>query len=188
MSYIYPQKIAEVNGAVVFLREQGADIAASAVEALVQHLSLIERELEEYVTAAQIFSIEKAELRREKERLIHLVSSPPAGSWAWLRNAICTTPTRIELLGGQKTRYVQMDEVLGLIDERERTEADIHELQHDAARYQWLRTRAGQIGAILWRHAPWIHEDHTENQARFELCIDEERLDAIDAVSNGKDK
>ena len=69
MSYIYPQKIAEVNGAVAFLREQGADIAASAVEALVQHLSLIERELDQYVAAGKRLAIEKAELGIENRRL-----------------------------------------------------------------------------------------------------------------------
>lgn len=53
----------------------------------------------------------------------------------------------------------------------------------DAERYRWLRTRPAQIGALLWRHAPWTHEGYVENQARLDLCIDEERVDAIAAAS-----
>ncbi len=57
------------------------------------------------------------------------------------------------------------------------------EMREDALRYQWLRTRAGQIGAFLWRRAPWIHEDYAENQARFDLCIDEERAEVLDQLA-----
>jgi len=52
----------------------------------------------------------------------------------------------------------------------------------DAERYRWLLTRPGQIGAVLWPHAPWAHEGFKANQDRFELCIDEERLEIIDAA------
>ncbi len=169
-SGVAPATLAEAAGAAVFLREQGANIAADAVEKLSNHFRqnthrasvlrcgkcklrvvgsstpaacpdgcgplwpvtwqeeclAAERDLGQYVEAAKILSIEKAELRIKNERLIKALSKPPIGSWAWLRSAIREIPKRIELLGGQKTTYVQMDEVLGLIDERERTEADIH--------------------------------------------------------------
>jgi|SRR5882672_1631116 len=51
----------------------------------------------------------------------------------------------------------------------------------DAERYRQLRTHAGQIGAMLWRHAPWTQESSEENQARLDLCLDEQQVDAIDA-------
>lgn len=56
------------------------------------------------------------------------------------------------------------------------------DVSQDAARYRWLRMRPGQIGTLIWPHAPWIHEDYTENQARLDLCIDEERVDALAAA------
>jgi hypothetical protein len=37
-------------------------------------------------------------------------------SMACLREQIATMPSRLELLGGQQTRYVQLDEVLGWVD------------------------------------------------------------------------
>lgn len=51
----------------------------------------------------------------------------------------------------------------------------------NAARYLQLRKHAGQIGSMLWRHAPWTHESLEENQARLDLCLDEERVEAIAA-------
>lgn len=60
--------------------------------------------------------------------------------------------------------------------------AEIAEAVRDAERYRWLRTRPAQIGALLWRHAPWTHEGYAENQVRLDLCIDEERVDAMSAA------
>lgn len=108
-----PAKLAEVNGAIVFLREQGANIAADAVETLLQHCGkpalrpnvmrcgrcklrvtgivatascpngcgplwpatweeeclTAERDRDEFLQIAQRIAIEKAELRREADRL-----------------------------------------------------------------------------------------------------------------------
>jgi len=45
------------------------------------------------------------------------------GSWPWLRGVINGIPKREEFLGGQRTRYVQLDEVLAWIDEGEKRAA-----------------------------------------------------------------
>lgn len=47
----------------------------------------------------------------------------------------------------------------------------------NARRYLQLREHAGQIGMLLWRHAPWTHESADENKARLDLCLDEEFVD-----------
>jgi hypothetical protein len=57
----------------------------------------------------------------------------------------------------------------------------------NAARYLQLRKHAGQIGSMLWRHAPWTHESLEENQARLDLCLDEERVEAIAPKGDGND-
>lgn len=44
----------------------------------------------------------------------------------------------------------------------------------NARRYLQVRKHAGQIGMMLWRHAPWTHESADENKARLDLCLDEE--------------
>lgn len=39
------------------------------------------------------------------------------GSWAWLRGVIYAIPTRSEPIGGQQATYIELDNVLGWIDE-----------------------------------------------------------------------
>ena len=46
----------------------------------------------------------------------------------------------------------------------------------NARRYAQLRKHAGLIGSRLWRYAPWAQESFEENQARLDLCLDEEFL------------
>lgn len=72
--------------------------------------------------------------------------------------------------------------VTAIITERDALRERVAEMERDAARYRWLRDRPGQIGMSLWPHAPWVHEGLEENQARFELCIDEELVEVIDAA------
>jgi hypothetical protein len=42
------------------------------------------------------------------------------GSWPWLRGCINAIPKREEFIGGQREKYVKLDEVIGWIDEGER--------------------------------------------------------------------
>jgi len=52
-----------------------------------------------------------------------IFAAPIVGSWPWLRGCINGIPKREESIGGQRARYVALDEVLGWIDEGERRAA-----------------------------------------------------------------
>ncbi|WP_430228062.1 hypothetical protein [Paraburkholderia tropica] len=99
-------------------REQAEEARPVDQRALVQSMDEIEALSNTEDRGITVMEAESIMLVLLELRRLRAGGSP--APWTWLRRAVRRIPTREELLGGQRTRYVQLDEVIGWINEGEK--------------------------------------------------------------------
>ena len=100
------------------------------------------------------------------------------GSWPWLRGVLSGMPSREEVLGGQRHRYLSRDEVLGWIDEGERRAASAHPAEQtrgdgvdEPPLAGWWSHGNGHLscGGFRVARADWEHEVCAAGNMRNEV-------------------
>ncbi|MFT0167540.1 hypothetical protein ACLKMY_00730 [Paraburkholderia mimosarum] len=115
--YVHEQIAAPVAPAAVAPRqEEAAPVNQRALEQSMAEIEALSDTEDRgiHVSEAESIMLVLMELRRLR------AGGSPA-PWVWLRRAVKHIPTREEFLGAQRTRYVQVDEVLACIEEGEKS-------------------------------------------------------------------
>ncbi|RQM44480.1 hypothetical protein EHZ19_28340 [Paraburkholderia bannensis] len=110
--------VAAASDADEIAREQSEEARPVDQRALVQSMDEIEALSNTEDRGITVMEAESIMLVLLELRRLRAGGSP--APWTWLRRAVRRIPTREELLGGQRTSYVQLDEVLGRINEGEK--------------------------------------------------------------------